>query len=252
MSNYTIAVAWSGKDALSDSDAAKVISGDDFNTEFTAVQTAVNTKADLNGSTTEAFNSSNLAAAGTLAVTGATTLVGATTAAAITASGTVTLNGSVAGTGVKDEDDMASDSATSIATQQSIKAYVAAQIATVTTTVTWTYITRYTLFTSTTGNHNTATSSSVPTAQVPATASAIILTFLTQADETTTTANIAATGIAEREVGKAFAPNNSDDAAGSYNTITIPYKSSVDIKWVTGNTGNASNKVLVYIDGYIT
>ncbi len=56
MSNYTIAVAWSGKDALSDSDANKVISGADFNTEFTAVQTAVNTKADLNGSASEAFS----------------------------------------------------------------------------------------------------------------------------------------------------------------------------------------------------
>ena len=56
MANYTIAVSWSGKDALSDSDAAKVISGADFNTEFTAVQTAVNTKADLNGSASEAFS----------------------------------------------------------------------------------------------------------------------------------------------------------------------------------------------------
>ena len=37
MSNYTIAVAWSGKDALSDSDANKVISGADFNTEFTVM-----------------------------------------------------------------------------------------------------------------------------------------------------------------------------------------------------------------------
>jgi hypothetical protein len=64
MSNYTLAVAWSGKDALADSDAAKVISGADFNTEFTAVQTAVNTKADLNGSASEAF-SATTANAGT-------------------------------------------------------------------------------------------------------------------------------------------------------------------------------------------
>jgi len=64
MANYTIAVSWSGKDALSDSDAAKVISGADFNTEFTAVQTAVNTKADLNGSASEAF-SATTASAGT-------------------------------------------------------------------------------------------------------------------------------------------------------------------------------------------
>ena len=55
MSNYTLAVSWSGKDALADSDANKVISGADFNTDFTAVQTAVNTKADLAGSASQAF-----------------------------------------------------------------------------------------------------------------------------------------------------------------------------------------------------
>ncbi len=47
MADYTIAVSWAGKDALADSDANKVISGDDFNTEFTTVQTAVNSKADI-------------------------------------------------------------------------------------------------------------------------------------------------------------------------------------------------------------
>ena len=56
MSNYTIAVSWSGKDALADSDANKVISGADFNTEFSAVRTAVNTKADINGNASEAFS----------------------------------------------------------------------------------------------------------------------------------------------------------------------------------------------------
>ena len=61
MSNYTIAVAWSGKDALADSDANKVISGADFNTEFTAVQTAVNTKADLAGSASQAFSATTAA-----------------------------------------------------------------------------------------------------------------------------------------------------------------------------------------------
>ena len=72
MSNYTIAVAWSGKDALADSDANKVISGADFNTEFTAVQTAVNTKADLNGSASEAF-SATTASVGTNTTQVATT-----------------------------------------------------------------------------------------------------------------------------------------------------------------------------------
>ena len=55
MANYNLAVAWSGKDALADSDANKVISGGDFHTEFTAVKAAVNTKADINGSASEAF-----------------------------------------------------------------------------------------------------------------------------------------------------------------------------------------------------
>jgi hypothetical protein len=72
MANYTIAVGWSGKDALADSDANKVISGADFNTEFTAVQTAINTKADLAGSASQAF-SATTAAAGTNTTQVATT-----------------------------------------------------------------------------------------------------------------------------------------------------------------------------------
>ena len=72
MSNYTIAVSWSGKDALADSDANKVISGADFNTEFTAVQSAVNTKADLAGSASQAF-SATTANAGTNTTQVATT-----------------------------------------------------------------------------------------------------------------------------------------------------------------------------------
>ena len=47
MSNYTIQVDWSGKNALADSNPNKVISGTDFNDEFTAAQTAINTKADV-------------------------------------------------------------------------------------------------------------------------------------------------------------------------------------------------------------
>ena len=74
MSDYTLAVAWSGKDALADSDAAKVISGAEFNTEFAAVRTAVNSKADLNGKATESFAADNVTVAGTLAVTGVPTV----------------------------------------------------------------------------------------------------------------------------------------------------------------------------------
>mgnify|MGYP005993302287 CR=1 FL=1 len=79
MSDYTIAVNWSGKDALSDSDAAKVISGSDFNTEFTTVRTAVNSKADLNGDSSESFSANNVTVAGTLNVTGIPTIPTAAT-----------------------------------------------------------------------------------------------------------------------------------------------------------------------------
>ena len=74
MSDYTLAVNWSGKDALSDSDAAKVISGSDFNTEFTTIRTAVNSKADTNGDSGEDFAANNVTVAGTLNVTGIPTV----------------------------------------------------------------------------------------------------------------------------------------------------------------------------------
>jgi len=85
MSNYTIAVAWSGKDALADSDANKVISGGDFNTEFSAVRTAVNTKADINGNASEAFSAVS-ASAGTDTTQVATT-------AFVKAADTASING---------------------------------------------------------------------------------------------------------------------------------------------------------------
>ena len=34
MSDYNLQIAWSGKDALADSDPDKVVSGGDFNTDF--------------------------------------------------------------------------------------------------------------------------------------------------------------------------------------------------------------------------
>jgi|11_taG_2_1085331.scaffolds.fasta_scaffold01153_6 microcystin-dependent protein len=73
MSNYSIQNNWAGKDALADSDPNKVISGDLFDVEFTAVQTALNSKADLNGSATQQFSA-------TTAVAGTTTTQVATTA----------------------------------------------------------------------------------------------------------------------------------------------------------------------------
>jgi hypothetical protein len=72
MADYSKVVAWSGKDALADSDAAKVISGADFHTEFSAIETAVNTKADINGNASEAF-SATTASVGTNTTQVATT-----------------------------------------------------------------------------------------------------------------------------------------------------------------------------------
>ena len=80
MADYTLAIAWAGKDALSDTDPAKVVSGSDFQTEFTTAQTAINTKADKNGSASETFkvstevsSSSTTIAASTQYVTSAIT-----------------------------------------------------------------------------------------------------------------------------------------------------------------------------------
>ncbi len=71
MSNYTRIVAWNNKDALADTDTAKVISGGDFWTEFGAVATAVNSKADAAGDIGQAFNTSTAAASSN--TTGAST-----------------------------------------------------------------------------------------------------------------------------------------------------------------------------------
>ena len=79
MSDYTLAVNWSGKDALSDADAAKVISGADFNSEFTTIRTAVNSKANLNGASSESFSLDNGTVAGTLTVGETLTVTGVPT-----------------------------------------------------------------------------------------------------------------------------------------------------------------------------
>ena len=88
MSDYNLQVAWSGKDALGDTDPDKVISGGDFNTEFLAVKTAVNSKANLGGSASQAFLS-------TTASAGTNTTQVATTAFVKTALGTMYPVGSI-------------------------------------------------------------------------------------------------------------------------------------------------------------
>ena len=84
MRDYTLAVSWSGKDDLSDSDAGKVISGADFNSEFTTIQTALNSKADIASETLTGTPLAPTAAVGTN-----TTQI-ATTAFVQTGLGTIT------------------------------------------------------------------------------------------------------------------------------------------------------------------
>lgn len=72
MGNYTVQVNWAGKDALSDSDPEKVISGSDFNTEFQEIASRIAEKAELNGSASESF-SATTATAGTNTTQVATT-----------------------------------------------------------------------------------------------------------------------------------------------------------------------------------
>jgi hypothetical protein len=83
MSDYNLQIAWSGKDALGDTDPDKVISGGDFNTEFLAVKTAVNSKANLGGSASQAFLA-------TTANAGTNTTQVATTAFVTASTGAVT------------------------------------------------------------------------------------------------------------------------------------------------------------------
>ena len=76
MSNYTRRSSyWQGKDSLSDSDPEKIISGDDFDDEFELIETAVNTKANINGDSGEAFSTSTAAEASNTTIAASTQYV---------------------------------------------------------------------------------------------------------------------------------------------------------------------------------
>jgi len=82
--------------------SAGIISGDDFNTEFTAVQTAVNTKADLNGDVTETFLASTVDLGNwTVTETGGVLLfaTSGTNKMKLDASGNLTVVGNIASNG---------------------------------------------------------------------------------------------------------------------------------------------------------
>ena len=104
MSNYTKTTDFASKDSLSTGDAAKVVRGSEFETEFDAIATAIATKSDSAGPT----------------------FTGTLTFATIS-------DGAISITAFVDEDNMASNSASLIPTQQSVKAYVDSQVATVDT-----------------------------------------------------------------------------------------------------------------------
>ena len=132
MSNYTKTTNFAAKDSLPSGNAAKIVKGAEIDTEFNNIATASATKADIAGPTFTGTVTIPTVDLNGGAIDGTT--VGATTAAAITGT-TIVANTSIniAGdgatvTGIKDEDDMSSNSATKLATQQSIKAYVDSQV----------------------------------------------------------------------------------------------------------------------------
>jgi hypothetical protein len=76
MSNYTKAVNFSAKDTLPVGDAQKKIKGSEIDTEFNAIATAVATKAEKAGSTTQSFTTDDLTVSGDIAITGNLTYKG--------------------------------------------------------------------------------------------------------------------------------------------------------------------------------
>ena len=99
MSNYTKTTNFAAKDSLPSGDAAKIVKGTEIDTEFNNIATASATKADAAGA----------------ALTGTTTFE------------TIS-DGTISITAFVDEDNMSSNSATLLPTQQSVKAYVDASV----------------------------------------------------------------------------------------------------------------------------
>lgn len=75
MSDYTLQVLWNQKDGLDDTDTNKIISGDDFDTEFSGITAKLNEKAEAGGSTSQSFNCNAFSAVtGTVGGSGIATL----------------------------------------------------------------------------------------------------------------------------------------------------------------------------------
>jgi hypothetical protein len=99
MSNYTKTTNFAAKDSLPSGNAAKIVKGAEIDTEFNNIATASATKANANNA----------------ALTGTTVFE-------------TLSDGTIGVTGWVDEDNMSSDSAVLIPTQQSVKAYVDSQV----------------------------------------------------------------------------------------------------------------------------
>ena len=99
MTNYTKTTDFAAKDALPSGNAAKIVKGSEIDAEFNNLATSSATKANKNNS----------------ALTGTTTFE------------TIS-DGTIAITAFVDEDNMVSNSATLLPTQQSVKAYVDSQV----------------------------------------------------------------------------------------------------------------------------
>lgn len=84
MSNYTKATDFASKDALISGNPSKLVRGTEINTEFAAIQTAVNSKADLASPTfTGTLTAVTVAVTGNQTIAGTLTVTGALTAASI-------------------------------------------------------------------------------------------------------------------------------------------------------------------------
>lgn len=84
MSNYTKATDFASKDALISGNPSKLVRGTEINTEFAAIQTAVNSKADLASPTfTGTLTAVTVAVTGNQTIAGTLTVTGALTAATI-------------------------------------------------------------------------------------------------------------------------------------------------------------------------
>ena len=99
MSNYTKTTDFAVKDTLNTGDPDKIIRGSEFEVEFDNIAVAIASKSDLAGPT----------------------FTGTLTFETIS-------DGTIDITAFVDEDDMSSDSATLVPTQQSVKAYVDSQV----------------------------------------------------------------------------------------------------------------------------